>query len=57
VEGWAVDLAHVSGAEFVKRPGFLRPMNALKPRPLQVLVMSAESRLGREQIETAYAPK
>jgi len=33
-------------------------MNALKPRPpLLVLVMSEESRLGREQIETAYALK
>ena len=38
-KGWTVDAAHVyvddgiSGAEFVKRPGFLRLMNALKPRP------------------------
>jgi site-specific DNA recombinase len=33
-------------------------MNALKPRPpFQVLVMSEESRLGREQIKTAYALK
>src|SRR5215510_1230148 len=33
-------------------------MNALKPKPLfQVLIMSEESRLGREQIETAYALK
>ena len=33
-------------------------MNALKPRPpFQVLVMSEESRLGREAIETAYALK
>ena len=39
-------------------PGFLRLMNALKPRaPFQVLVMSEESRLGREAIETAYALK
>jgi DNA invertase Pin-like site-specific DNA recombinase len=31
-------------------------MNSLKPRPpFQVLVMSEESRLGREAIETAYA--
>ena len=31
-------------------------MNALKPRPaFDVLVMSEESRLGREAIETAYA--
>jgi hypothetical protein len=33
-------------------------MNALKPEPgFQVLIMSEESRLGREQIETAYALK
>ena len=48
----------VSGAEFARRPGFLRLMNALKPRPrFQVLVMAEESRLGREAIETAYALK
>ncbi len=63
-KGWTVDPARVyqddgiSGAEFVKRPGFLRLMNALKPKPpFQVLIMSEESRLGREQIETAYALK
>ena len=32
-------------------------MNALKPKPRDVLIMSEESRLGREQIETAYALK
>lgn len=48
----------VSGAEFVKRPGFLRLMNALKPRPpFQVLIMSEESRLGREAIQASYAFK
>ncbi len=48
----------ISGAEFANRRGFLRLMNALKPRaPFQVLVMSEESRLGREAIETAYALK
>ena len=63
-KGWTVDEACVfvddgiSGAEFSNRPGFLRLMNALKPRPpFQVLVMSEESRLGREAIETAYALK
>jgi DNA invertase Pin-like site-specific DNA recombinase len=63
-KGWIVDEAHVyvddgiSGAEFANRPGFLRLMNSLKPRPaFQVLVMSEESRLGREAIETAYALK
>jgi len=46
------------GGEFANRPGFLRRMNSLKPRPrFQVLVMSEESRLGREAIETAYALK
>jgi len=63
-KGWAVLDEHVyaddgiSGAEFDNRPGFLRLMNALKPRaPFQALVMSEESRLGREAIETAYALK
>jgi DNA invertase Pin-like site-specific DNA recombinase len=45
----------ISGAEFAKRPGLVRLINTLNPRPpFQVLVMSEESRLGREQIETAY---
>ncbi len=62
-KGWALDPSHVysdevSGAEFARRPGFLRLMNALKPAPpFQVLVMSDSDRLGREQIETAYAMK
>jgi site-specific DNA recombinase len=63
-KGWTIDEASVfvddgiSGAEFANRPGFLRLMNALKPLPsFQVLIMSEESRLGREAIETAYALK
>ena len=63
-KGWRVLDEHVyvddgiSGAEFANRPGFLRLMNALKPRAsFQVLIMSEESRLGREAIETAYALK
>jgi DNA invertase Pin-like site-specific DNA recombinase len=63
-KGWTVAEEHVyvddgiSGAEFANRPGFLRLMTALKPRaPFQVLIMSEESRLGREAIETAYALK
>src|SRR5262252_3116540 len=63
-KGWAVADDHlyvddgISGAEFANRPGFLRLMNALKPRaPFRVLIMSEESRLGREAIETAYALK
>jgi site-specific DNA recombinase len=63
-KGWTVDEASVfeddgiSGAEFAARPGYVRLMTALKPRPaFQVLIMSEESRLGREAIETAYALK
>src|ERR1700687_1766121 len=48
----------ISGAEFANRPGFIRLMNSLKPRPaFHALIMSEESRLGREAIETAYALK
>ncbi len=63
-KGWTVDNGCVfvddgiSGAEFAGRPGFVRLIAALKPRPpFEVLVMSEESRLGREAIETAYALK
>src|SRR5262249_57361092 len=64
-KGWTVAEANVyaddgvSGAEFGdRRPGLARLLNALKPRPpFQVLVMSEESRLGRESIEVAYALK
>jgi DNA invertase Pin-like site-specific DNA recombinase len=43
----------ISGAEFSNRPGFLRLMDALKPkRAFQVLIVSEESRLGRESIES-----
>jgi site-specific DNA recombinase len=62
-KGWTVDEASIfvddgiSGADFTRK-GFLRLMNSLKPRPpFQVLIMSEESRLGREAIETAYALK
>jgi DNA invertase Pin-like site-specific DNA recombinase len=48
----------ISGAEFANRPGFLRLMNAHKPRPpFQVLVMSDLDRLGRESVDTTYAVK
>jgi site-specific DNA recombinase len=63
-KGWAVADEHIyidegiSGAEFANRPGFLRLMNALKPRPhFQVLVMSDLDRLGRESVDTTYAVK
>ena len=62
--GWTVVEEHVyiddgiSGAEFERRPAFLRMINALKPRaPFQVLVMADESRLGRESTAVAYALK
>jgi len=64
-KGWAVADEHVyvddgvSGALFgASRPGLARLLAALTPRPpFQVLVMSEESRLGREAIETAWALK
>ena len=64
-KGWRVATEHIysddgiSGAEFVKRPGLTRLLNALegKTRPFDVLIMSEESRLGREQIETSYVLK
>ena len=63
-KGWRVLDEHVyvddgiSGAEFANRPGFLRLMNALKPRaPFQVLIIAEVSRLGRELFETGYAMK
>ena len=64
-KGWTVADAHVyadagiSGAEFGdRRPGLARLLNAPKPKPpFQVLVMSEESRLGRESIKVAYALK
>src|SRR5262245_9638434 len=63
-KGWTASPEHVytddgiSGAEFATRPGLLRLMNALRDRPpFHVLIMSEESRLGREQIETAYLLK
>src|SRR5262245_56208386 len=63
-KGWTVADAHVyvddgiSGAEFANRHGLVRLTTALKPRPpFQVLIMSEDSRLGREAIETAFVLK
>jgi integrase len=63
-KGWTVDPAYVyqddgiSGAEFVNRPGLAALLAALGPRPaFAAVVMSEASRLGREQIETAYVLK
>jgi DNA invertase Pin-like site-specific DNA recombinase len=64
-KGWLVSQEHlfvddgVSGALFgASRPALARLLAALKPRAaFNVLIMSEESRLGREQIETAYTLK
>jgi DNA invertase Pin-like site-specific DNA recombinase len=63
-KGWTVDPADVytddgiSGGGVREAPGFLRLMAALTPHaPFEVLILSEPSRLGREQIETAYAVK
>ena len=63
--GWRVPAQHVysddaiSGAEIRKLVNRQRLLDALAngTLPFQVLIMSEESRLGREQIETAYALK
>lgn len=66
-KGWTVAEDHVytkddgiSGEEFARRHDLMRLLSAIdqKPRPpFQVLVMADDSRLGREQIETAYILK
>ena len=63
-KGWTVADEHIyvddgiSGAEFANRPGFVRLMNALKPKAtFDVLVVSELSRVGREQLETGFALK
>jgi len=48
----------ISGAEFRGRGGLIRLLDALKNgRPFNAVVMSEESRLGREQVETSYILK
>ncbi len=60
-KGWTVREDYVfvddgiGGAEWERRPGFMRLMNSLHPRPpFHVLVMSEESRIGREMIRVSY---
>jgi site-specific DNA recombinase len=62
--GWAVDERYVildddiSGAEFTKRPGYMRLLNALKSKPpFDVLIVMSTDRLGREQFEMGYGLK
>src|SRR5262245_11161627 len=61
-KGWTVDDRYVyvddaiSGAEFVKRPGFRQLLAALDPKPpFQVLVVSELSRIGRDTVHTLPA--
>src|SRR5437879_1636090 len=57
--GWTLDECHVftddgiSGAEFKKRPGLQALLATLEPMsPFQVLIVSEQSRLGRDTIRT-----
>ena len=63
-KGWTVSDAHIyedtgiSGAEFENRPGLQKLLSALKPSPpFSVLIMSEESRLGRETLEVGWRLK
>lgn len=63
-KGWRFDEKYVftddavSGREFKKRPGLKRMMEMVEgKRHPDVLILSEISRLGREQIETAYILK
>jgi site-specific DNA recombinase len=64
-KGWSIDEAAIfvddgiSGAEFDRRPGFVRLMAtvARKRATFDVLIMSESSRLGREAWETGFALK
>lgn len=48
----------ISGAEFDRRPGLMRLLNALKPRPpFRALFVADKDRLGREQFENNYLLK
>jgi DNA invertase Pin-like site-specific DNA recombinase len=63
-KGWTVADQHVyvddgiSGAEFERRPGFMRLLAALEPSPsYEVLIVSERKSLGRESYETGYRIK
>jgi DNA invertase Pin-like site-specific DNA recombinase len=48
----------ISGAEFDRRPGLMRLLNAIRPRaPFSALFMADKDRLGREQFETNHILK
>lgn len=48
----------ITGAEFPKRPGYIRLLNSLKPRPpFQALIVMDQSRFGRDLDEVPLALK
>src|SRR5262245_11365711 len=48
----------VSGAEFERRPGLMRLLNALRPEaPFTAVFFADKDRLGREQFETNHIVK
>src|SRR5438445_1864377 len=48
----------ISGAEFERRPGLMRLLNAVRPDPpFTALFMADKDRLGREQFETNHILK
>jgi DNA invertase Pin-like site-specific DNA recombinase len=62
-KGWTVSDAHVfiddgiSGAEFERRPGFMRMMAMLPRPPFQRLIVSEQKSIGREMSETGMVIK
>jgi len=61
--GWTVAAEHifvddgVSGAEFERRPSFMRLMATLPRPPFRVLIVSEQKSIGREASQTAYTIK
>ena len=60
-KGWTLNEEHIyhddeiSGAEFERRPGFLKMMSTAEPRaPFQVLVVRELARLGREASQLSW---
>ena len=48
----------ISGAEFDRRPGLMRLLNAIRPRaPFAALVLADKDRLGREQFVFEFVGK
>lgn len=57
-KGWLVDDdlvfqdQAISGAEFKRRPGLARLLTTIETKPFDVLIVSEQSRLGRDTIRT-----